>query len=505
MPVFVTSKTSATVHGAFAIEQTPPTQIAATSTTRVAMVGQFPWGPKDQRFEPGSISEAKNALAPPGFTRTGSAYLMLVGKSFLDLTVVRVLGSSSSAGSVTLPDAVPTNILTWPAKYHGSASGQFTCTVSDATDADPNHFNFTVTVTGASGTTTDKIENFNASAVGVQTVLTDQQLASLLLVGQPTILAAGRPINGTGSFSSGSNGTINAGAYVGTVGTGDKGIALFEGDNAVRFVISDDPGNTIRAAVNAALEAHCALMGDRVTFLVGNSGQSAAAARADALNYSSDRVVYLDPWVYQRDDVTQAETLVSGASFAASLACQTSPSTSIAWKADEQRAKLQGITRLEFDRGLGRGTNTTNGVATWLREETGGHTLEADVVTLAPANPAKKSLTRRRMLDYIAVSFVQSVRGEVDAPNVDLNREDIDTALKNFMGQLKRNQNGDPNHTPFVVDFLVPDLNSANTDVTIAQGDFNIPLAVQFGSAMERIFLLISGSTARIVTSDVPG
>ena len=505
MPVFVSSKTSATVHGAFAIEQTPPTQIAATSTTRVGMVGQFPWGPKDERFEPGSIAEAKNTLAPPGFTRTGSAYLMLVGKTFVDLSVVRVLGSSSSAGSVTLVDSGPTNIVSWPAKYHGTTSGQFTWTVSDATDGDPNHFNFTVSITGASGTTTDSIQNFNASAVGTQTVLTDQMLESLLLIGQPTVLNAGRPVNGTGSFSSGTNGTINAGAYVGTVGTGDRGIALMEGDNAVRFVVVDDPGNTLRAAVNDALQAHCELMGDRVTFVTGNSGQTAAAARADALNYSSDRVVYLDPWVYQRDDVTQAETLVPGSAFAASLACQTSPSTSIAWKADEQRAKLQGITRLEFDRGLGRGTNTTNGVATWLREETGGHTLEADVVTIAPANVAKKSLTRRRMLDYIAVSFVQSVRGEVDAPNVDLNREDVDTALKNFMGQLKRNKDGDPNHTPFVVDYLIPDLSSANTDVTIAQGEFNLPLAVQFGSAMERIFLLISGSTARIVTSDVPG
>jgi hypothetical protein len=430
---------------------------------------------------------------------------MLVGKSFVDLSVDRVLGSSSTAGSVTLVDAGPTNIVSFPAKYHGTTSGQFAWTVSDATDGDPNHFNFTVVVTGASGTTTDFIQNFNASAVGAHSVISDQDLDKLLLIGQPTFLANGRPVNGTGSFSSGTNGTVNAAAYVGTVGTGDRGIALMEGDNAVRFVVADDPGNTLRPAVNAALEAHCALMGDRVALVTGDSGQTAAQARADALNYSSDRVVYLDPWVYMRDDVTQAETLVPGSAFAASLACQTSPSTSIAWKSDEQRAKLQGITRLEFDRGLGRGTNTTNGVATWFKEETGGHTLEADVVTLAPANVAKKSLTRRRMLDYIAVAFVRSVRGEVDAPNVALNRDDIDTALKNFMGQLKRNQFGDPNHTPFVVDFLVPDLGAANTDVTISQGEFNIPLAVQIGASMEKIFLLISGSTAKIVTSDVPG
>jgi hypothetical protein len=79
--IFVTSKTSATVHGAFAIEQTPPTQIAATSTTRVGMVGQFPWGPKDQRFEPGSIAEAKNTVCGDTSLALGSATMRGAGIS----------------------------------------------------------------------------------------------------------------------------------------------------------------------------------------------------------------------------------------------------------------------------------------------------------------------------------------------------------------------------------------------------------------------------------------
>ena len=43
--VWITSISSASAHGVFAIESPPPAQIQAIGTGTVAMVGQFPWGP----------------------------------------------------------------------------------------------------------------------------------------------------------------------------------------------------------------------------------------------------------------------------------------------------------------------------------------------------------------------------------------------------------------------------------------------------------------------------
>ena len=65
-----------------------------------------------------------------------------------------------------------------------------------ASDGDANHFNVTVTVTGASGATTDKIENINISGVGADDYPTsDADLAKLALVGGFTVNAAGRPVS----------------------------------------------------------------------------------------------------------------------------------------------------------------------------------------------------------------------------------------------------------------------------------------------------------------------
>ena len=66
--------------------------------------------------------------------------------------------------------------------------------VTAASDGDANHFNLEATVTGASGTTTDLIENVNVSGVGADALPTQTQLDQLLLIGSVTKSSAGVPI-----------------------------------------------------------------------------------------------------------------------------------------------------------------------------------------------------------------------------------------------------------------------------------------------------------------------
>lgn len=502
MSVWITSISAASNHGVFAIEQPPPAQIQAIGTGVVAVVGQFPWGPDAELHESSSVGETKALFAPVGMDRLSTGYLSLLSKAWPGLRVVRVLGTAAAKATCLLTAAGPVTKMTLTAKYKGTAGNSLIATVSNASDGDANHFDLAVKVTGATGTTTDTMRNLNISGVGDDFYpSTTAELDQLALVGGFTVNAAGRPANGNYTFTSGANGTINAAAYVGTAQAGDKGIALLEQDKGIRHVFVDDCGNSLRDAVNAGLMAHALLMGDRCVYVNGDSGTSAVAdVRTDAAQYSaSTRVVYADPWVYINDDTTGSKQLVPGSSFQASVAAQLAPSTSIAWKSEEVQAMLSGIVGLEYNRGMGAAGNTAAGIATFIREETGGYTIEAGVLTCAPVNPAKKSHTRTRIGDYIAVSLARSLRANVDAPNVRATWDLIIPPTIAFMETLKRNQFTDPAHLPHVVDYAVGTVESANTRAEIQRGELKIPMQVTTSAGIEKlVFLLQFGETVTV-------
>ena len=503
MGLFVTSS-GTNRHGVFATEVTPPAVVRGSGSRVVACVGQLPWGPTGEVVEPTSLADARLMFAPPGMSRTGTGYLaFFTAKTFGAMRVVRVVGTTAAKATATLVNAVPTNLITLTAKYKGVAGNSLSAVVSDASDGDANHFDLAVSITGASGSWTDTLKNVNYSGVGTETSLTQAQLDVLKLIGAPTKLASGRPTNGTYTFSSGSEGTAAATDYVGTAGSGDAGMALLEGDPAVRIVITDDPGNSLRAAVNAGLVAHAIRMGDRVAFMNGPSGQSASAARTNRATFTAtDRLVYFDPWCYEYDDVTAAEQLVQTAPFAASIASYYPESTSIAWKAAEVQALLAGIVRLEAARGEAAGTNTDNGVATFIKEISGGHTIEADVTAVAPTSPSLRKLTRRRVTDAIAIALTTSLRDFVDAANVPQNRLKIRTAVNGYLGGLKRAQNGDPDHSLYILDYAILPDSETNTQESLDAGKYTLGIRVKDGSSMEQIFFQIeSGESVNITTT----
>jgi phage tail sheath protein FI len=509
MTLFVTSKASATRHGVFGLEKQPSTIIAAAGFGVAAIVEQFPWGPSQTLTEPSTPGELLVTLAPPGMTRTGAGYLTIIRKSFPLLKYVRVLGSTAAVASSIIPRTVPTgggNLVRVDLKYAGTEGNAVVVTASAASDGDANHFNITATVTGASGTTTDIIQNWNVSGVGADTTLGEADKAKLRLIGDvvkvATGPATGLPTLGSVTATGGTNGTIAAADYVGTAGTNDRGIAKLEGDLTIDHFFTADPGNTDRAAVNAGIKAHADLMTDRVGYINGNSGLTVAATQTDVANYRSQRVVYVDSWCYVYDDVTGTKRLVPPAAFAASVASQLSPSTSIAWKGSPTGAMLGGIVELEADRGNSAATNTAQGICTLIRKPNGGFAFEAGVLTIAPSSPAKKNHTRTRMGHYMARSIKNSIGESVDAPNVPVIQQDIVDATVDFIENLVLNAAKDPINLPHLVDGAVGDVQAENTDVDLAAGDFTLPIDAQTSSGMERIFLSFNFGETVTVSSD---
>jgi len=503
MPLYVTSMTSVSRHGVFPVERVPPTSITATGTDIACAVGQFPWGPASTTiYQSTSVADFRNTFAPPGFTRTGSAYLMTLAAGFPRLFGMRVIGSTAVKASAALQNAVPTTICTVELKYAGTEGNSVTCTVAAADDGDANHFNLTVTRTSSSGTTSDVLKNLNFSGVGTDSTVgagasNSHDITNALLVGAITKNASGRPSNASTTCSSGTNGTVNAATYTGTSGSGDSGLARLETNLNIRHVFCDDAGNSIRATVNAGVKTHVEYMGDRVGYIAGNSGLSASSAQADVANYRSTNVVYVDPWVYVYDDTDGTKRLIPGNGFAASLAANLSPSTSIAWKDDSVRRLLGGIVELESDRGDAAGTNTQLGISTLIPFRSGGFCFEAGKVTTLTSG--KTNLTRTLMGVYIGASLATSLQSNVDAPNVTLNQQDIMNACDDFLGGLKANQGVNPNFAPYIKDYTITPVATANSTSSIDAGNFIVEMNVKTGSSMERIFPSIQyGETVRI-------
>lgn len=500
MALFITTKTEAIRHDVYALEKLTPAVITPTGFGVAVLVEQFSWGPSQTLTTPDTRAQLLNMIAPPGMTRTNPGYLAIIRKAFSRLKFLRVLGSAAVTASAAINKTGPVLLITVALKYPGTEGNSVVITTSAATDGDANHFNITASVTGVSGTTSETIHNWNTSGVGTASSLTAAQLVSLKLIGGITNNSTGVAILGSTTCSGGTNGTVDATTYVGTAGTGDKGLSKLEGDRTIDHVFTADPGNSIRAAVNAGLKAHADLTTDRCVYLNGNSALTSAQARTDAALYQSQRVVYCDPWVYITDDVTLASQLVPSAPFAASVACQLPPSTSIAWKSDIVGTMLGGIVDLESDRGEGAASNTTAGVLTFIREETGGFRIEAAVTTIAPVTPAKKNLSRTRTGIYIARSVKQSLRPMTDMPNLPIYQQNIVDAITGFMEGMKKNATKeDAVFLPHVLDYAIGDLDAENDQADLDAGEFSVPLDAKTSSAMEKIFLNINyGETVSI-------
>lgn len=494
MALFISSASQASTHGVFAVESSPPATIVASNTGVAVAVGQFPWGPAEKLTYPGSMGQFFQTFAPAGMSRIGSAHLSVIRKGWPQLGAVRTEGSTSVTSTATISTSGAVVVLNVTAAYPGASGNSIILTIGAADDANSNHFNFTVSVSGASGTTTEIYRNLNVSGTGanVLPVLTNSVLLSAV-----TSPANGVPAAGNTTMASGTDAAITSTLYVGTPGGSDNGFALLESDNTINHVFTDDPGNSIRSAVNAGLFAHVELVTDRVGYVNGPIGQSAASAQTDVANYRSTRICYVDPWAYINDDTDGTMRLVPSSCWAASVASQVPPSVSIAWKADFISGMMAGLIQAEFDRGANRGQNTAAGITTLIKRATGGSAFEAG--KNASLTAGQTNLTRTRMGQYIARSTVQSWQPYVDAPNVPFYQQDLVNSLAVFLAQLKTNATVNPAFLPYIVDYAIQPTGSSNTNANIAAGNFTVATQVQTGSSMERIFLQMQyGETVTI-------
>lgn len=497
--------------GVFARDVPPPTAIRGLGTGIAGIVGNFPWGPgaigAGEIGTPGNPAEFLKLYAPAGMSRSSSAVLAAIAFAWPQLKVVRVIGTSAVKATVTVNKTGPTALIVLTAPYFGAAGNSIVAVTSAATDGDANHFDLTVSISGNNGTTTRTFRNLNVSGVGsdrlpsVGNADPELDLTNDPLLGTVTKSSSGVPIMQSWSFATGADGTIGATQYTGTAGSGDQGIAKFESVKDVRHLFTDDPGNSLRAGVNAALKTHVDTQLDKVGYLSGNSGQSASAAQADVASYVSTNLVYADPWFRIYDDAG-TKTLLPPHIAAACMAANLSPSTSIMWRDPIALRFLSSIIELEANRDVNAGTNTLAGISTLIPFSKGGFCFEVGKVTQNRSQPSKGNLVRTLMGIYIASSVVDSLQSNVGAPNVPLNQQDIINAIAEFLESLLLNRDIDPNNSPFIMGYKIYDTQTVNSQSDLDAGQFTVATDVKIGSAMEKLFLNVRyGETVTITPS----
>lgn len=488
MAVIVTSKAAARRHGVYGLEAAQPATITATGTGNVVLVDTYSWGPEQILTYPSDPTTLVNMLAPPGTSRTTLAYLSLIRKAYARMGFVRVVASDAVKASCTVNKSGPTAVFNVVARYKGVLGNSFSLVIGPATDGVSTHFDMTVTLSGLSGTTTDIIRNCDNASAGLMSTI---DLSKAYLIGSITETATGRPINGTYTFSAGTDGTVASSDWVGTAGTADKGIALLEGDPTVDFVVPGDAGSN-RAAVNAGAQAHADSMTDRMAIIHGPAAQTAAQAQTDVASYRSIRVIYVDPWCYIFDE-NGAKQLVPASHFAASVASQLPPSTSIAWKGETVQKMLAQIKGLEAARGANAADNTDAGIVTLIQETSGGYTFESAKNAYNPTDPRKGTIKRTRMGHFLARSVIDSLRPYVDSPNVAENQDDEREAVDEFLSQLVKNsKDKNVNLLTHIAAYDIAESTSVNSQQSIDAGEYTIGVDVKISSDQEKIFLSMS-------------
>lgn len=473
------------IDGIIIDESAPPSAIQGVAANTAILVGQFERGSHDLT-QVGSVGELYELY---GTSLAYGGMVALQNKRFGSLKIIRVEPTSSAKATLTLNDGggSPVNIITFTAKHKGI-------------------YGNAIEVTVAAGTTTGKkytIQDTNPGAVLPIEVYDNISLTGYASAGaanaaalfaasklvDATVLAiTANPANSAAApLASGSDGTVGDTDYQAAIAK-----AGVEGAGNILFL---DVYNDTR---NGYLKTHAADTQDKMCVLAGAEGDSVSAAITDVADYrdADGRLIYAYPWV--RTTINGVNTFVSPASFYASLLSQIAPNIDPAFVGNVQF--LPGINglKLSLTRANYIALNAA-GISAFEFDADTGYKVKNGVTTQI-VNTEKQPILRRRMTDYLTNSAGRFLKNYQNAVNSAENRLAVKAAIETFVQQNQQNK-----ILPSDTDLrsgraTLVDVESLNTDATIAAGFFYILWKQRIYSSMRYIVLKAQIGTSVVVT-----
>lgn len=469
-PVVVTTG-NATIGGGNTITLTLPTVTGATS---------FDIYRTQSGGTPSSTGKIGNTSAAT-FTDTG-----LAGDSTLPPTVN---GTGYAPCVMNLLDAAGNPVMQLVLKFPGAApNGIATAQVAAAADGIANHFDLTLTWTNAvTGTTQEIYKGLQTQATAILPVTTNSLLlGSGALIGTPVT----RPVNGTFTFIGGGNGlAVTANDY-------QTGLTQLATKQDIAVVCVDDCGDTIRAAVNANVQAHVDSLSNRSCVLQGSPLNALASVLTDVANYRDDRVIYSGAWVNVNDDSGNPQQSPFS-TFIASARIQLRPQQSFAWWDPQATQFYTGIASLANTGTINTQDDTANGVRAQCT--TGGVTLPIRLDdgrfaalsdrTASISTSGKQFDVTRKIKDYLARSIKAGVLSFGNGPNTLDQWRAFKVSLDDFLnrqqiaGVIAPNPTAAAGTAAFQTDIKTP-----NNPTTAGLGQFFININATTPAPMEKIF-----------------
>lgn len=397
------------VDGVYIDERRPPGRVQGVGNDVVCVIGEFERGPVDTITAIGSTRELERIFGGIGPDAAGAVYkgaLSLRNKQFGRLRVIRVSNSTQASGQVQITDGAgsPANIIRAEANSPGVWGNQLSVVVGNATNGDADQFNVTVLRNGVSVEVHRNLDHaLVADNAYYATVIPfESEFIRLFRIAA----GDGRPANGTYNLASGSDGTFAAADYTGS-SSNSKGMRLLYGTEAsnIRWVFVAE---NVDADVQEALVTLCEDTKTKIAILAGARTNTKAQALADVVNYRSDRVVYVFPWV--STFVAEANagkggvSEVSPTSFAAAACAALAPGVDPAGVNSEPF--LTGIRSLRektMDRDDYVSFNEQGIMALQFAAERQRYGFRSGVTT--SLDSALKMIFRRTMTDYLQESM----------------------------------------------------------------------------------------------------
>lgn len=464
------------VDGIVIDETAPSPSIKGVGTGVAILMGQFERGPLTLQ----SMGSSAEILETYGKSDVFLGSIALKNKKFSALKIARVVASDAVAATLTFDDGAATDIIKFDAKFKGVYGNSIKVTIEAGSVSGRKY-----TVQDTSLNTQLDVEVYDNIEIA-NVVLSTFSESKMVDV---TVLAtSAEPANSVATaLATGAEGTLADTDY-------ETAIALASAEGAGNVLFLDE----YNATRNGYLKAHAALTEDKMVICAGAEGDSVATAIAAVatLRDTAGRIIYAFNWV--ETSIGGVNTFTSPASWYASIFSQIGPHIDPAYQANSQFlfgviGLKQTLTRANFIALM------EDGISSFEFDSDVGFKIKSGVVTQI-LNSSKLTVLRRRMADYLTNSIGKFLKVYQNDINSLLNRTAVKASILDFdKGQVdlgivpsSAEVNGG--------DAVLVDIETLNTDATIAQGKFFIQFKRRIFSSMRFIVLKAEIGESVVVT-----
>ena len=469
----------AEVDGIVVDETAPAPNIQGVGTGVAILVGQFQRG-SDALVRVGSVKDFHSIYGKSSYLGN----IQLKNKKFSVLKVIRAIASNAVKSTRIFVSSAPANILSFTAKHKGVYGNSITVTIEAGTISGKK-YTIKDTSLGNSEFFPDEIYD-NLAITGVAAAFASKPSK---LVDVAVLSTAAEPANiAATALASGSDGSIADTDY-------ESAIAKAEADGAGNVLFLDSYNQTR----NGYLKTHAALTQDKMVICAEEEADSVSDNETDValLRDTDGRIIYASNWV--QTTVDGVPTYTSPASWVASIISQIAPNVDPAYAGNA--GLLFGVTGLKKE--LSRDDYKrlmAAGVCSFEFDNDIGFKIKSGIVTQI-ANSSKLTILRRRMADYLTNSigvFLKVYQNDINSKD---KRTAVKAAILNFI-QQQESLGILPSDKEIVGGgkAKLVDIDSENTNDTIAAGKFFIVYKQRIFSSMRFIVLKAEIGESVVVT-----